>query len=111
MALQTYMERLEFIDSLIRRKATGNIQTLAKKLNLSKSHTERIIKEMRDMNFPISYSRSLNSYYYTQEGRLVSKLFTNSLTNEEMRSVNGGKTFFELFLEPHYMSFCDSNFV
>ena len=46
MPLHKRFERLKFIDSLIRRKVTGNAKVLAKKLNLSQSGTEKIIHDI-----------------------------------------------------------------
>jgi bacteriocin-like protein len=97
MPLQKYIERVQFIDKLIRKKATGNIRVLAKKLNLSKSGTEKFIHEMKEIGFPITYCKKQNTYLYEHEGKMVDKLFFEEMDNSEMKKINGGKMFFTSF--------------
>lgn len=105
MPLYKRFERLKFIDSLIRRKATGNAETLAKKLNLSPSGTEKIIHEMKEAGFPISYNKKRKSYFYNKEGKMVERLFTEDMDKEELKRITGGKTFFHLFSKRNYSTF------
>lgn len=70
------MERLRYLDSLIRKKATGNPKSLAKKLNLSRSQTMAFLHELKGHGFPIEYSRRLMSYYYSEEIHLSHQLFS-----------------------------------
>lgn len=120
MSLSTYMERLRHLDDLIRRKATGNLDCLARKLHLSKSHTVTFINEMRDLGFPVEYSRKFESYFYTQEGRLAVHLFEKKnppldnpsidLSPNQLRKASGGQTFFNYFLHAGYIRMSDLNF-
>lgn len=113
------MERIEFIDNLIRHKATGNLKSFSKKLNLSRSHTLEFLKEMKDCGFPIEYSRTLNSYYYSEDGKFAKNLFLKNdrenngviqgLSNDEMKRISGGKTFFNFFIESDYIRLRDLN--
>ena len=103
MPLHQYLERIRLIDSLIRKKATGNIEMLAKKLGLSRSHVFNLINEMKKEGFPIEFSKTFNSYYYTEEGRTVNHLFERELTDNDMRLVTGGKSFFKLFFQSNYI--------
>lgn len=75
MSLHTNFERLIRIDSLINKKATGNTANLAIKLDLSKSGTEKFIREMKEEGIPISYCKKSKSYIYTRPGRIIGKLF------------------------------------
>lgn len=87
MSLTTYIERMKFVDTLIRRKATGAPRLLAKKLNLSRSQTMDFIREMKELGFPINYSRRINSYYYTTEIKISFKLFEpDNVVNEEKKN-------------------------
>lgn len=54
--------RIEYIQTKAKSKATGTPSQLAEKLDISKSTLERIIKEMKENNIPILYSRSRQSY-------------------------------------------------
>jgi bacteriocin-like protein len=96
MSFIKYFDRFRHLDSLIRLKATGDIKSLEKKLGLSRSTTLEYIKEMREMGFPIKYSKSRTSYYYEEEGKMVDHLFIKELTDEELKKINGGKTWFFL---------------
>ncbi len=90
MSLQRFMEKIKRIDSLISKRATGNQKTLAKRLGLSVSTTNVYLKEMKEANFPIKYSRAEETYYYTKQGRMVSCLFEETLSAEQMKSIEGG---------------------
>lgn len=90
MSLSHYLKRLEFIDFLTRKKATGNLQVFAKKNRLSKNGLLCFLKEMKDLGFPIKYSRALNSYYYEKDGQMVKSLFIANdqiLNRSELRNI------------------------
>lgn len=89
MSLQKYIERIKHIDSLIRNKATGTPDALAKKLHLSKAGTYKFLNEIKEQGFPIAYSKGLRSYYYTKEGRLANHLFEIRLSDDEMEQISG----------------------
>jgi DNA-binding MarR family transcriptional regulator len=54
--------RIEYIQTKAKSKATGTPSQLAEKLDISKSTLERTIKEMRENNIPIIYSRIRSTY-------------------------------------------------
>lgn len=117
MSLHTYIERMKYIDYLIRTKSTGDLPRLARKLNLSKSQTVFFLNEMKNAGFPIN-SRKTNSYYYAYHGGFVQRLFETrtvakeiEMTPEELRKISGGKSFFHFFLNADYIGMNDSNFV
>jgi len=110
MSLRKYFERLKQTDSLIRKKSTGNAESLAKKLNLSKSGTEKFINEMKEIGFPISYCKKRKTYFYNKEGKIAEQLFVEEINKEYMKKVMGGKCFFQLFSKRNYSRFSDNNF-
>jgi len=75
MGILRQIKRLQYIDYIIRRKATGSLETFAEKNRLSRSGLAVILQEMKEMGFPVKYSRQLNSYYYEEEGEMVKCLF------------------------------------
>ena len=75
MPLQKYINRIRYIDSLVRIKGTGNADQLAKRMDLSRSVTLSYISAMKQEGFPIKYCRKRNSYYYSEEGRMTISLF------------------------------------
>lgn len=108
MSLHKYIERIQFIDKLIRKKATGNISVLAGKLNLSKSGAEKFIHEMKEVGFPITYCKKQKTYLYEHEGKMVDKLFFEEMHDTEMKNVNGGKSIsnsLQFFPERNYSRF------
>jgi len=88
---------MRFIDSLVRKRATGNYVSLAKKLNLSKTELYNFLNEMKNEGIPIKYSKKLNSFYYTEKGKMTTKLYEREITKEEMKSIKGGNGFFNFF--------------
>ena len=91
---------------------------MAKKLNLSKSHTVAFLKQMKDHGFRIKYCRKMGCYYYTEEGSLVRSLFQKNTTDNvgelsknELRKISGGKTISPIFLHADYISMSDGNFM
>lgn len=91
MSIVRYIEKLRLLDSLIKRKATGNQKEFCKKTGMSRSVLNIYINEMKQLGFPIYYDRKRNTYYYKEEGRLVKKLFERQMPEQEMKKYNGGR--------------------
>lgn len=90
MALLKHIKRLRYIDFMIKKKATGDLETFAGKNGLSKSAMAGIIQEMKELGFPIKFDRSRSSYYYEEEGAMVQELFIKNgriLSKEEMSQI------------------------
>ncbi len=75
MAILRQIKRLQYIDYVIRKKATGSPEAFARKNRLSKRGLAIILREMKEMGFPIKYSKQQNTYYYEEEGEMVKCLF------------------------------------
>ncbi len=90
MSLKNYLQRLQFIDSLISKKATGSQKVLAEKMRLSRSGLNKLLNEMKEAGFPIRYDHQKQSYYYENSGRMVPTLFQEELSREEMKKALGG---------------------
>lgn len=91
MALLKYFSRLQYIDFLIRRRATGDLGSFASKNRLSKRNLTYFISEMKELGFPIKYDKARKSYYYEKEGHFVNKLFVesqSSLSRVEMSEIS-----------------------
>ncbi len=66
----TFLERIrtiERIDQLIRLKATGSPDDLAKKLGVTRSTVYEFIECMKDMDAEIQYCKVRKSFYYETE--------------------------------------------
>jgi len=90
MSFIKMMEKLRLMDNLIKKKATGNQEEFARKIGVCRSMLNVYLSEMKVMGFPIQYSRSRSSYYYEGEGELVSNLFQQPMSKEEMKEAIGG---------------------
>lgn len=91
MPLLKYIARLKRIDELISKKRTGDSFSFARRLNLSRSSLLIYLKEMKELGFPIKFTKSKNSYYYSEEGELTSSLFEQKkLSREELKKITGG---------------------
>lgn len=83
MAILKYIRRLRFIDYLIKRKATGNLDSFASKNGLCKMTMTDILNKMKELGFPIKYDRIRNTYYYNEKGPMVKNLF---ITDDQILS-------------------------
>lgn len=101
MALYNYINRIERMDSLIRRKSTGTPKELAQKLNISERWLYIFLDELRtELDCPIRYDRRRRSYIYEIPGR-VTIGFKSEIEIEEMKKVSGGRkrrNYFSLYL-------------
>ncbi|MCG8329561.1 MAG: HTH domain-containing protein [Chitinophagales bacterium] len=87
MKLLQQLLLLERIDCLIRRKATGSPEQLARRLNVSLRHTYRLINELKQMGFPIKYNRQRSTYEYSESIQWQMYL---SIGAEKRLSIKGG---------------------
>ncbi|PKV53054.1 hypothetical protein ATE84_5188 [Aquimarina sp. MAR_2010_214] len=62
-----HIKTIERIDQLTRLQATGSPEQLAYRLGISKTKLYRIIDLMKELNAPISYDVSIQSYVYIKE--------------------------------------------
>jgi len=75
MSILRHINRLQYIDFLIQRKATGDLGTFAKKNKLSKRGLLNVLQDMKNMGFPIKYDKGKASYFYELDGQMVKRLF------------------------------------
>lgn len=71
MDFQRYIDRLSYMDDLIRKRRTGVPSEFAEKLNLSRSTLMEYLEILRQLGGPILYDRIRQTYYYSTPCRLV----------------------------------------
>lgn len=108
MSLLKHLRRIEFINYLISKKATGDLQTFATKNRLSKRGLLNVLQDMKEYGFDIKYDRVRQTYYYGNKEQ--KKLFLNLanmpdtwvLTREELReiSVHGTMDYTDICFSP-----------
>ena len=90
MAILKHVMRLKYMDYMIKRKATGDLENFARKNGLSKRAMTDVLCEMKELGFPIKYDRYRNTYYYDEDGEMVKNLFIRDgqiLSNEQEAQV------------------------
>ncbi|SFF63297.1 helix-turn-helix domain-containing protein [Thermoflexibacter ruber] len=70
---------LVFLHHLISKKATGDVNSLAKQLGVSRRTVFNYIDELKSIGAPIAYCHTARSYVYTDfwEASLLTFLWTN----------------------------------
>lgn len=89
-ALIKAVRRLEYANFLIRKKATGNLETFARKMNLSKSSVKNLLQQMKELGADIKFDRTRNTYYYTENGEFCIPKFMfygETLTRAEISKI------------------------
>ena len=90
MSLCKYLNRIDRLDALIRRKSTGPPKELAYKLDISERWLYNLLGELKEeLHCPIVYDHNQRSYVYEEKGKMVFG-FQVTLTEEEKRSITGG---------------------
>jgi len=87
MAILKHIKRLKYIDYLIKRKATGDLENFANKNGLSKRAMSDVLNDMKALGFPIKYDRTRCTYFYDEAGEMVKNLFIKDgqiLTGEQI---------------------------
>ncbi|TSE10104.1 MULTISPECIES: HTH domain-containing protein [Aquimarina] len=90
------IELIERIDQLIRMEATGTAIDLANRLGVSRATLYRIIEMMKELNAPIEYDFTVQSFVYAEAVGFRFGFYVKDLPFNEMRSVSGGNSFQKL---------------
>ena len=70
--LNKLLNRVTYLDLLIRKRATGCPKELAKRLGITERAWYKIRDELvNDLGLPIAYDPHLKTYYYTEAGEFV----------------------------------------
>lgn len=91
MNLLKQINRIERIDQLIRMKATGTPQELAKRLSISRSTLYNILEFMKSQGGKVYYCQTKQSFCYEKE---VHFYFGFSPEKIKLKRVVGGKQIF-----------------
>jgi hypothetical protein len=66
-----FLRRLSYLDFLITRKATGNSNELAQRMNISRSNLCLYLQILReDLQAPLKYCRKTKTYTYIEDWSL-----------------------------------------
>lgn len=84
------LNRLEYLDHLIRIKGTGTPEQLAGKLKISRRSLYNHIRLLKEHGAPIMFCRKRGSYYYTEDGRFYFCFLKKNLSQKV--EAGGGQT-------------------
>jgi hypothetical protein len=83
MSLLKSIERIQQLNDLIRREATGTAIEFADKIGISRSMLMENIREMKELGAMIEYCPFRRSYFYTEEFKVI-------IGAESKRKILGG---------------------
>lgn len=83
------IELIQRIDQLIRLQATGSPEQLADRLEISKAKLYRIINVMRELNAPIIYNPSVQSFIYEKAVGFRFGFYRREMNTKEFNSFAG----------------------
>jgi biotin operon repressor len=103
MKFAEQIERLQYLDKQIRKKATGPPEKLAKKIGLSRSQLYNLIGYLNDIGMDVRFSRRRNSFYYTSKKKKIKINFSIKIISEENEHTiyGGGYIFANLIQMEH----------
>lgn len=90
MTALKFIDRMERLHLLIKRKGTGSPQQLATRLQLSESSVYEYIKTLKAMGGPIIYDFYRQSYVYEKPCSLALRYHVEPLVEEESRRAQAG---------------------
>lgn len=104
MNLLKQIRRIERLDQLIRMKATGTPENLAKRLNISRSTLYNIIDFIKNQGVEIRYCSNRQSFYYEKD---VHFYFGFSFDKVQLRGVVGGEQniFLDFIVSPELLDY------
>lgn len=99
------LEQLRKVHKLIQQRKTEEPKRFAQKLHISERGLYRILEYLRKLDAGVSFSHSINSYYYTKDFDLFVNISVKILVNEELKTIYGGsailnENFINLQLNP-----------
>ena len=95
MKFAEQIERLQYLDKLIRKQSTGTPNELADRLGISRSQLYNFIGYLNDIGMKIKFSRSRNSFYYDCYDRDLEIQFSvKIISDEKSYTIYGGTLYF-----------------
>ena len=85
-----YLDRIERLHLLIKRKATGSPKELADRLEVSEASVYEYIKTMKEMGAPIVYDLYRKSYVYSQACSLNLRYQVRDMEDDELLYAQAG---------------------
>ncbi len=98
------LERLRKANKLIKQCNTGSPAEFSNRLHISVRELYRILEYLKEMDAQISFSRTSNTYYYTDDFDLFVNVSVQTLVNKELVTIYAGSTILEEYFENIHLS-------
>lgn len=85
------IERLQLLSKLICDQNTGSPKELSARLGISRRQLYSHFEELKYLGLDISFSRKLNSFYFTDRKQLKIEFKLEVLESQEKLKISGGK--------------------
>lgn len=93
-----HIERIQLINKLIREEKTGSPEELSARLGISRRQLYNHLETLKDLGLEVSYSRKVNSFYYSEDKHLEMTFSLKVIGPEEAENLYGG-VFLPLFAD------------
>ena len=90
MKLFEYLDRISRMHKLISFQHTGTPSEFASQLGVSRTTLYEMIDELKSRGAPISYSKSLCTFFYTEPFEINVRCSMRPLTRFEEKQFSGG---------------------
>lgn len=87
------LERLQQLHQRILQENTGPPKSLANQMKISERSLYRLIEQLKDLHASVEYSRSMHTYYYSDDFELRVTISVKALSKNEVIEVFGGSYF------------------
>lgn len=88
-----YLDRLQYMDQLIRQQRTGNATEFGRKLGLSRRQVYNLLEELRLLGIELEYNRSLKSFIYLKSYKINIELNISEIADSEAIGLKAGLNF------------------
>ena len=99
-----YLDRIERLHHLIKRKATGTPKELANRLEVSEASVYEYIKTLKEMGAPVAYDIYRKSYVYDRPCSLSLRYNVEVLEEDEIKYAQAGYYLSGARQPPHLFS-------
>lgn len=91
MKFAEQIERLQYLDKLIRKKSTGPPHELAEKLGIRRSQLYNLISYLDDIGMGVKFSRKRNTFYYRRSDQDLEIQFSiKIISDKKSYTIYGG---------------------
>lgn len=92
-------DTLSSMHTSLLRENTGNAETFAAKLGISRATLYNLIDELKDYNIIVKYSRFRSTFYYENRENVEINISIKQIKHSEAKNINGGTKYLDLSMD------------